>query len=526
MDVLDELAQNTKMPGFDLVGKYEAAAPVYRARAKASVLRTKKLPTIAEFALRLINCGVTGQMEIASLLGLESKFAKTSLSLLNQQNLVTIEARNIGSGSLKLSITDRGKAALSQAVAAVETEMIDILVDGLSGKCTYPDGPVLKDLQSMRKSGVKQFLPVVRGARPTLDILNGNIADIQRVLDAQIEDLSQVMPSDRLTNKRRASDLNRLLEVVETVSSRLLYKLVRVLVFRDRENGQAQLRVFEGYHPMEEYDQVLTKQLRRGRINVLPAHLLTHADEADATGTDVELVSKVETLIELCDKKAYAESRIDDAEYAIAAAGKAAAPDPTELTAKSQRIQSLEQQLSELRNDKDNVERQLESTRLVLDYEHRELLKRALTDARVSVVIFSPWINRHAVDGEIIKLIRKCLQRKVHVAIAYGMKPKPGQPDQRFIDSDVESDFAQIKRGPQQNLFCVENIGKTHEKILICDDQFCVVTSNNFLSFNGNYKVKRETGVYSESKELIRKLRERAERSFSSVPNMSALPQA
>ncbi len=43
-----------------------------------------------------------------------------------------------------------------------------------------------------------------------------------------------------------------------------------------------------------------------------------------------------------------------------------------------------------------------------------------------------------------------------------------------------------------EGLTRIDNLG-THEKILICDDEFCVVTSYNWLSFDGTDR--RERGI-------------------------------
>jgi phosphatidylserine/phosphatidylglycerophosphate/cardiolipin synthase-like enzyme len=51
-------------------------------------------------------------------------------------------------------------------------------------------------------------------------------------------------------------------------------------------------------------------------------------------------------------------------------------------------------------------------------------------------------------------------------------------------------------------------LGDTHEKILIADTKFAVVTSFNFLSFRADPKrgFRRETGVYYEVKAKVEEL--------------------
>ena len=54
------------------------------------------------------------------------------------------------------------------------------------------------------------------------------------------------------------------------------------------------------------------------------------------------------------------------------------------------------------------------------------------------------------------------------------------------------------------------NLNNTHEKVLICDNDFLVITSFNWLSFKGDPKFgfRQETGYYTEIEEGIKKMKE------------------
>ena len=60
-----------------------------------------------------------------------------------------------------------------------------------------------------------------------------------------------------------------------------------------------------------------------------------------------------------------------------------------------------------------------------------------------------------------------------------------------------------------ENLKIVK-LNNTHEKVLVSDDKFMVVTSFNWLSFRGdpNFGFRQETGIYTESKDCIREMKE------------------
>ena len=69
----------------------------------------------------------------------------------------------------------------------------------------------------------------------------------------------------------------------------------------------------------------------------------------------------------------------------------------------------------------------------------------------------------------------------------------------------------------------VVRLGDTHEKILIADTRFAVVTSFNFLSFRADPRrgFRRETGMYYEVKskveQLIQNVMQRIERTEKSA---------
>jgi hypothetical protein len=59
-----------------------------------------------------------------------------------------------------------------------------------------------------------------------------------------------------------------------------------------------------------------------------------------------------------------------------------------------------------------------------------------------------------------------------------------------------------MKKRPYGKHFFIQYLG-THEKVLVCDQTFCVVTSFNWLSYRGNQQLRREKGVYSEDRNVI-----------------------
>ena len=142
--------------------------------------------------------------------------------------------------------------------------------------------------------------------------------------------------------------------------------------------------------------------------------------------------------------------------------------------------------------------------RVLSTYDHRPLLLDALQNAHKSVVIISPWIKSSGLNNQILSLIDKAVQRKTRVIIGYGISEKE--------DSDkwIIKSLNKIKEKKYGDYLELVRLSNTHEKVLIKDNEFMVITSFNWLSFKGDPKrgFRQETGFYTESKEAIAQMKE------------------
>lgn len=134
----------------------------------------------------------------------------------------------------------------------------------------------------------------------------------------------------------------------------------------------------------------------------------------------------------------------------------------------------------------------------------RPLLLDALENAQNTVVILSPWIKSGGLNNEILGCIEKALQRNTRVIIGYGISKKE--------DSDrwILKRLADIQKKKHGNKLLLVKLSNTHEKVLIKDNEYMVITSFNWLSFKGdpNKGFRQETGYYTESKDAIKQMKE------------------
>lgn len=342
------------------------------------------------------------------------------------------------------------------------------------------------------KQGIFPIHPTP-GARPTVESLNSRLRTLAAVLRGQITDL----PSDV-----------EIVQFLDVAKSSLFYKKVNVLIFRNRVTTQISLRAFDGYEAVPDYDESLTRRERTGG-NVIPGHLLVSAIEDEpTTELVVNLQSELERVERLEQQIQDAEAKKQEEERFLANRGEDQIPQQI-VTSKTRTIQELQSEIERLKQAQGK-------TKLVQVSEHRDLLKKAIASAREYVVIVTPKIMVGRIDKDLMDLIKEAVKRKVWVIIGYGMPLMPNEKREDFIGKEATAEFAKLQQLDGSRLY-MEWID-SHAKILLCDRQFSVVSSFNFLSYRGDKFLRKETGTYSEDPIIINQVIADIPETFKSLP--------
>jgi len=139
-------------------------------------------------------------------------------------------------------------------------------------------------------------------------------------------------------------------------------------------------------------------------------------------------------------------------------------------------------------------------------------LEKALNASRKRIIIVSPWLSDVVIDREFLERLAKALKRGVDVLICWGMpaRKNPSADDERTERRSAKAAERLLLVGRQglKGQLRVVRLGNTHEKILLVDRKFALVTSFNLLSFRGdpNRAFRQETGMYFEIPEKIDEL--------------------
>jgi len=150
--------------------------------------------------------------------------------------------------------------------------------------------------------------------------------------------------------------------------------------------------------------------------------------------------------------------------------------------------------------------------------DHPIVLQEALANAQETVIIVSPWIRQRALrENRILEGIRGALKRGCEVWIGHGM------PNEDTSDPVALGQIDELKS--LGHLYRVAGV-ETHEKVLICDSKFYVVTSFNWLSYAAKERIqkRRERGLFVAGEdvaelrnEYLRVLQHRLKKSTPSV---------
>lgn len=477
---IDELAKlkANSVPNSTLVKYYEAGIPQWHMEAILTMLKPKKLSVLQEFILKFISSGIDDVSDICNFLGVNKTAVNNAVAVLQKNNLITVDIFYS-----KLKLTDKGEKDLKEAATIVPEDIeYALYVDGLLGN-VYLDTRKLYTSKELRSFEIKPINTTVE--RPTLDSLV--YEEVKRAIN--LFKKNHAYEQDKLEG-----DLQEISCIAKTYVE---YKKVSVLVFMNKSED-IEFQVFDGITRNDDYSIALQKQYNNNsRVLDFDSNFISEAEENNS------LISVLpQEIIESAKSFSYKDSTLEREISNLTTQLDAIKKndddnDEQHKESATERIRFLEKKIDEMKNERKGADRILST------YDHRPLLLDALDNAQNMVVIVSPWIKSGGMNNEILGRIERALQRGTRVIIGYGISEK--EDSDRWILQRL-TDIQKKKYGDKLLLVKLSN---THEKVLIKDNEYMVITSFNWLSFKGdpNKGFRQETGYYTESKEAINQMK-------------------
>lgn len=477
---IDELAKlkANSVPNSTLVKYYEAGIPQWHMEAILTMLKPKKLSVLQEFILKFISSGIDDVSDICNFLGVNKTAVNNAVAVLQKNNLITVDIFYS-----KLKLTDKGEKDLKEAATIVPEDIeYALYVDGLLGN-VYLDTRKLYTSKELRSFEIKPINTTVE--RPTLDSLV--YEEVKRAIN--LFKKNHAYEQDKLEG-----DLQEISCIAKTYVE---YKKVSVLVFMNKSED-IEFQVFDGTTRNDDYSIALQKQYNNNsRVLDFDSNFISEAEENNS------LISVLpQEIIESAKSFSYKDSTLEREISNLTTQLDAIKKndddnDEQHKESATERIRFLEKKIDEMKNERKGADRILST------YDHRPLFLDALDNAQNMVVIVSPWIKSGGMNNEILGRIERALQRGTRVIIGYGISEK--EDSDRWILQRL-TDIQKKKYGDKLLLVKLSN---THEKVLIKDNEYMVITSFNWLSFKGDPSkgFRQETGYYTESKEAINQMK-------------------
>ena len=151
------------------------------------------------------------------------------------------------------------------------------------------------------------------------------------------------------------------------------------------------------------------------------------------------------------------------------------------------------------------------NTIVIRNENHLDVLKTALNDSKSKLYIYSGWLNV-AVIEKIKKELEDALNRGIEIFIGYGWESPSGNNQQSNREKDGLDLIKKIIQLSNENGKIICERFPNHSKILICDTQYAICGSANWMSNTGYYN--REVSIKIEEPGLIKDLLSEAEKDF------------
>lgn len=460
---LEQILEQTAhaRPGFDLVSFKEAGLPVYVLKLRILVLERKELSPIEEAVLKAVRAGLDSPGSIYEFLGLSRTVLNPVLASLNTTELINY-SRGAADADAKVTLAAKGRLALAEAATVKPQErVVSVCFDALTKKLLLIAPEQLDRSRDMRAMGYFE-VPTGTSKRPEVE-------------DIPLQDFDKVLARLSVTNEPTGTLL-----AVRRIERRELHFLRCVMLFYKNyaQPPEVEVAFWREDGPAMEHE---VRFQAVGGPDLVGARLLM----AEAASTPGVVLPEV------------------PAEAATPASPPTAAP--------VQPSQAMAPSTPNAAAPKPGAP-EVETMQTLLCHEHPPFLKKALLSAKRRLVIVSPWIRDSVIDWPFIASLEALLKAGVEVYIGYGIEKADGngkrnaakeKPD---ITPRAESDLRQL--ADRYKNFHFVYVGNTHRKSLVCDDQFAVVTSFNWLSYKGDSQgsPRDERGIVFRKKNHVERL--------------------
>lgn len=461
-------------PGCRFVGYREVAIPVFFMTLRAVIIRERSLPTADEFILRCIQTGIATIDACAGFLGLSKALVEHRVIELRTKELVELDN---DASPPRLVLTAAG------AVTARQLSIRELREETLSGvpfhgwtrrpiACTEAETMTPAEAE---RSGMIKLRPVPSRHPEATEI-------DARALTSSLSGL----------NTYRSDGVAEVLSVravLKGVKTRFLPALM--MQWQSNAGGKPQVGfIFDGRID-EELERCFGAMKGSEVFSDLLASGPQSAEQLLETAIPRQMQERVKRAL-VSEREARAISQTALELRAERQTVEQVEPDPARpdtRVVQAERIRELEAKLKAQELAPGNRPRQIWTA----DIRHN--FGKALQITKERLIIVSAFINDDVVNTDFISSLRAAIRRGAKIYLGIGDdNMAQGDAWKRAARERALASLDRLQKEHPEHLIIAQK--HHHAKILVCDSQFVMTGSYNFLSFRGDHrKVRAEQAV-------------------------------
>ncbi|MBW1796009.1 MAG: hypothetical protein JRJ38_16565 [Deltaproteobacteria bacterium] len=489
--------------GCRFIGCKPVGIAVFSMNLRVLVLEPRTVPPIEEFILRFLLEGIDSLRVLSDLLGLSPDLVTNRLIDLRRNEFLDVEQSNGSELDTRFILTERGQEvarSLRQNVMH-EITLPNVVFHGL-----------LRVPVQLGDYSRQQYLKPKEANNSGLTLIRAIPNRYPHPEELNVDMLNTVFKAGRRRDgaERDIVAVKSVLKMVYT-----LYEPAFMLEYEtdDHRRERQVAFVVEG-QIKEEYESTFARvrgpELLADVMTPAPEPIRRRIERLAEDEQIVERLGKLDDVEELASRVALARQEVEDARRAL------------EEEDRSDTRSVLRKKIEQLEQEKENLEQERNSraVKFLWTPEIREKFWEAIRTARDRLLILSGFISSYVVNRELEEGLRDALKRGVKIWIGYGF----GRDNRRGQEQRVQTKWKEAEKAFEQlnrefpDLFTYKDIGRSHEKRLICDDRFTFGGSFNLLSFSGEsrggQKIRHEGADLIEDKEFCDQLYSKYVRMF------------
>jgi hypothetical protein len=490
-------------PKHEYLNTFEAAIPAYFVQLILEVLQKQDLTTFQRYILELLSLEVHSLEMMSYYLGVDQEVLTSSIVGLLKHQYVEQGDPQPGKEDRLLFLTGSGReAVLKQGPPPVPTRKTGrFFFNALTENVISPEEETLYPDQ-VDKQGLF-VLPPKEADRPTLGTFVENEKDVKSVLENE--------PAFK------DSAIVGMLKLKE-ISARY-FAPVTVVVLQDRETHERTVAVYRNSSQQRPETEALQRLLEAKKFHIpaIGTPLLAQEQEINipTKALPPDVVQEIRRVME--NEHQREEIVIQVEEHQIL---KTATQDARERKELEEKIDELQKNLQSKEQAIETLRQQLRQSKVefLRTEQHRRKLFQAVCEAKQEIIIISPWMTPTACDDQLCKAFAEAIVRGVRLRIGYGIGRDRSPQEAEYNRHNVEEVKKTIRKHVRSlNSSCsldflndIVKTAGTHQKMLVCDRQFAITGSFNWLSYMGKQDdgYRQEISVLFQHPEPVNELAE------------------